>query len=274
MTDIAGERRRLAEQGLQIIRRETWGARQDYRSDRDCDVPARAFFLHISVTRLRVNEHEGMREIEAIGQARFGIGCSYNAAAFPTGRLYEAQPLTRRGAHTLNNFERSTCPTHGGSLSAPSWNNNVNARALVLPQDVDDAVTDAQVDAAARWAAAQVRSGLAVRGVRWHGHRCVTAKDCPGREGYARIPELQRLTDHYVAAGLRPDTEDDDMQLSDKVRLGPSASQNLGQPDGEMTVEELLVLQTAAGVVTNKLLVETNQRLADLLEALTPPAVP
>jgi hypothetical protein len=207
MTDIAGERRKLAEQGLRIIRREAWGARQNYTSDRACEVPARALFLHISVTRLRADEHEGMREIEAIGQARFGIGCSYNAAAFPSGRLYEAQPLTRRGAHTVNNFERSTCPNHGGSLTAPSWNNNVNARALVLPQDVIDAVTDVQIDAAARWAAAQIRSGLVREGARWHGHRCVSAKLCPGDVGYARIRELQRLTDHYVATGLRPPTD-------------------------------------------------------------------
>jgi hypothetical protein len=204
MTDIAGERRKLADQGLRIIRRETWGARQNYASDRACEVPARALFLHISVTKLRADEHAGMREIEAIGQARFGIGCSYNAAAFPSGHLYEAQPLTRRGAHTLNNFERSTCPAHGGSLTAPSWNNNINARALVLPQDVIDFVTDVQIDAAARWAAAQIRAGLVREGARWHGHRCVSAKDCPGDVGYARIRELQRLTDHYVAVGLAP----------------------------------------------------------------------
>jgi hypothetical protein len=276
VTDIPGERRKLADQGLQIIRRETWGARQGYTSDRTCDVPARAFFLHISVTRLRADEHAGMREIEAIGQARFGIGCSYNAASFPSGRLYEAQPLTRRGAHTLNNFKRSTCQAHGGSLEAPSWNNNVNARALVLPQNVQDLVTDEQVDAAARWAAAQMRAGLARRSARWHGHRCVSAKDCPGSEGYGRIPELQLLTDHYVAAGLRPkptpapEPEDEDMQLTDKVKLGPVNADLLGQPDSTIEVGELLAATAGHAAATNRHLAEQNELLRELVKRLTP----
>jgi len=227
VTDIAGERRKLADQGLDIVRRDAWGARESYASDRACEVPARALFLHISVTTLRADEAAGMREIEAIGQARFGVGISYNAASFPSGRLYEGQPLTRRGAHTLNNFERSTCPTHGGSLTAPSWNNNVNARALVLPQDVDDPVTDDQVDAAARWAAAQIRSGLVVQGARWHGHRCVTAKDCPGSDGYHRIPELQQLTDHYVAVGLTPPPPPPEDTMPNLPFVGVAANQTV-----------------------------------------------
>lgn len=217
MTDIATERRLLAEQGLEIRTRDQWGARQDYSSARACDRVASAFFLHIAVVNdpgdLIGTEDQVARTIEAIGQSRFGSGISYNALAFNTGRLYEGQPLTRRGTHTVNTFERRTCPVHGGSLLAPAtssgFNNNVNARALVLPQQVDDPVTDEQLDAAARWAAAQIRSGLAKPDSRWHGHRCVTAKACPGQTAYDRIDELQTLTDHYVKNGL-------DMPLSDQ----------------------------------------------------------
>jgi len=215
MTDIAMERDKLNGQGLIIRLRSEWGAVQDYTSDRDCDVPAVAFFLHIAVvddpSDLLGPEDQVARTIESIGQSRFGSGMSYNALAFNTGRLYEGQPLTRRGTHTVNTFERTHCPTHSGSLTAPSWTNNINARALCLPQQVDDPVTDAQIDSAARWAAAQIRSGLAAAWARWHGHRCVTAKDCPGGRAFERIPELQALTEHYVKHGLM----EDDMPYTD-----------------------------------------------------------
>jgi len=209
MTDIARERSLLRKQGLAFRTRQQWGATFDYTNDRDVTTPAVAFFLHIAVVDdpgdLIGTEDQVARNIERIGISRFpNTGISYNALAFNTGRLYEAQPLTRRGAHTVNDKRLIKCPTHGGSLAAPSWNNNVNARALCLPQQVGDDVTDEQIDAAAQWAAAQVRSGLAVRGARWHGHRCVAAKGCPGDEAFDRIPELQELTEKYVREGLLP----------------------------------------------------------------------
>lgn len=221
MTDIRMEREKLHAQGLVIRTREEYGAVQDYRSDRDCDIPAVAFFLHIAVvddpSDLLGTEDQVARTIERIGQTRFGSGWSYNAGAFNTGRLYEGQPLTRRGTHTVNTFNRRICPHHGGSLVAPvtssGMNNNVNARAMVLPQQVGDPVTDVQIDSAARWAAAQIRSGLARPDARWHGHRCVTAKACPGDRAFARIPDLQQLTNHYVSTGL----EEDDMAWDEEL---------------------------------------------------------
>ncbi len=221
MTNIAAERRLLAAQGLDIGYREGWGAAQDYTSDRRVDTPALGFFLHISVTidhgDLTGNEHADMRTIERIGQQRFGdpydqqLGFPYNAAAFDTGRLYEGQPLSRRGAHTVNDKGIAKYGAKGASL-------NYGYRALVLPQMEADDVTDAQVDAAARWAAAQARAGLAVRGARWDLHRTVAWKACPGDNGAARLDELNRLTAHYEANGLgpvatpTPDEEDDDMK--------------------------------------------------------------
>lgn len=207
MTDIAAERRLLAAQGLDIGYREEWGAAQDYRSNRRVDTPAAGFFLHISVTidhgDLTGNEHADMRAIERVGQQRFGdpydqqLGFPYNAAVFDTGRLYEGQPLTRRGAHTVNDKGIAKYGATGASL-------NYGYRALVLPQMVTDDVTDAQVDAAARWAAAQARAGLARRGARWDLHRTVAWKACPGDTAAARLDELNRLTAHYEANGLGP----------------------------------------------------------------------
>jgi N-acetylmuramoyl-L-alanine amidase len=203
MTDIVRERRLLSQQGLVFIDRETWGARQRYISDRQVIEPAQGFFLHISVTidhgDLPGEEFADMRTIERIGQERFGIGFPYNAAAADTGRLYEGQPLTRRGAHTVNNRGMPGYHEVGSTRSL-----NFHYRAIVLPQMVSDDVTDAQVHTCARWAAAQIRSGLAVRGAIWRGHRDVANKGCPGDAGYQRLPEIRKLTEYYVRNGLKP----------------------------------------------------------------------
>jgi len=193
MTDIAGERKRLAAVGFKHTLREQWGSDHDYTSDRTVNRPAKWFFLHISVTADPedniVAESAAMRTVERIGIQRFGsVGISYNEAAMQSGRLYEGQPLTRRGAHTVNDENN---PTFGDSSL------NRDARALVIVQNVQDAVTDAQIDAAAQWAGAVIRAGEAVPGARWYGHRDVSAKACPGDKAYARLGELNALTRKY-----------------------------------------------------------------------------
>ena len=206
---IATERAALFGQSLDIVTRESWGARESYTSSRPVE-KARWLFLHVAVIKPSGDEARDMRKIEAIGESRFGIGCSYNAAAFRSGRLYEAQPLERRGAHTVNDKPNPAFPV--GSL-------NHLARALVLPQDVEHEVTDQQLDVAARWGAALIRAGFGYEGAEWFGHRDVTEKSCPGPKGYTRLPELNRLTRHYERVGLDgghvsdPPTvqEDDDM---------------------------------------------------------------
>jgi len=199
MTDIAREQAALAGQGLEIFTREAWDAEQNYTSARSVDEPASWFFLHISVTidagNTGLSEADDMRDIERIGQQRFGIGFPYNAAIFDTGRLYEGQPLTRRGAHTVND-------RHIAGFPMPPLSLNVGGRAIVLPQMVDDDVTDVQIDQAARWAAAQKRSGLARRDAPWFGHRDFAFKSCPGDTGYDRLPDLRALTEHYTVHGL------------------------------------------------------------------------
>ena len=234
MPDIAGERARLRGQGLQMVHREQWGARQSYTSDRRVNRPASWLFLHISVTAAPSDnpaaEQAACRAVESIGQQRFGIGCSYNAAAMQSGRLYELQPLTRRGAHTVNDLPNPHFPR--GSL-------NYSARALVLVQNVGDAVTDAQIDAAARWGAALCRSGEAVRGARWFGHRDVTRKACPGDKAYARLAELNRLTRHYEAHGLGAPEEDTFMAALTDAQQKELYRQICGDPSesrlGEVT---------------------------------------
>jgi len=211
VTNIPAERAALSAQGLDMRTREQWGAVFDYTTDRDCDVPASRLFLHLAVVNPTTMDAT-QQAIERIGISRFpNTGYSYNAAVWTDGTLLEGQPLTRRGAHTVNDFQRSPCPHHGGPVNAPGWNLNINSRAMVLPQNVQHPVTDAQVDSAARWAAAQKRAGYVTRDAIWHGHRCVAAKSCPGDKGWARIHEIVAWTEHYTVHGLSPEPQEDDV---------------------------------------------------------------
>jgi hypothetical protein len=220
MTDIRMERELLQSEGLDMRLREEFGAVQLYNSVRECHVVADGFFWHIALVNdpsdLIGPEDEVWRTVERIGQQRFGSGFSYNAGCFNTGRLYEGQPLTRRGTHTVNTYFKDWCEVHRGSMKGPrastGYNLNVNFRALCLPQQVEDPVSDEQVDSSAKWAAAQIRSGLAKRDAIWHGHRCCTAKGCPGQKAYDRIDELQELTEYYTKNGLTMALSDDDLK--------------------------------------------------------------
>lgn len=190
---VATERAALFAQGLDIVKREDWGAVCSYTSPRSVVTPASFLFLHVAVIRQSGDPAKDMRVIERIGQDRFGIGCSYNAAASFDARLWEMQPLGRRGAHTVNDKRDPRFPA--GSL-------NHVARALVLPQMDGDPVSDGQIDVAARWAAACIRAGFVKPGAVWFGHRDVAWKGCPGDAGYRRLPELNRLTRYYETHGL------------------------------------------------------------------------
>jgi N-acetylmuramoyl-L-alanine amidase len=225
MTSIAQERLRRMNIGLVMRTREQWGAVFDYtwsvdppRNYRPVDEPASRLFWHITITdpdSYSSNDHHA-RAVERIGISRFpNTGISYNGLVLPGGHLYEGQPFGRRGAHTVNDFNRgscttSGCPGRGSSLLAPSWNLNVNARALALARNTDDPVTDADVDAAARWGAGYKLAGMVASSARWHGHRCVSAKSCPGDKAWTRIDDVADLTATYLRNGL-PQPEDDDM---------------------------------------------------------------
>jgi hypothetical protein len=100
---------------------------------------------------------------------------------------------------------------------------------------VTDDVTDAQVDQCARWAAAQIRAGYAKRTATWHGHRDVSAKSCPGDTGYAKLPRIRTLTEHYVTNGLTTGdffvTEDDKTIMRNIIRqelYGDDTAHNKG----------------------------------------------
>ncbi len=183
--------------------RAQWGAVHDYTTDRTVEVPASQLFLHVTVTRPEsYTTHDAhARKVEEIGISRFGIGISYNALIMPGGILYEGQPIDRRGAHTVNDKQVQTCPTHGGSLlsrephpgtaGSQKLNLNYSARAIALARMDDDPVTDDDVEAAAKWGAWLISTGQAIPTAKWHGHRDVAWKTCPGNQGYSLIPQIE-----------------------------------------------------------------------------------
>lgn len=199
MPDIAGERTALFGQGLTMRLREQWGAVYgDYGQDKTVESPARWFILHIAVVN-PTSMDATQRTIEKIGISRFpNTGMSYNASVWPDGTLLEGQPLTRRGAHTVNDKKTAGFPMPPATL-------NPAGRALVLPQNIQHPCTDAQIDSGARWAAAQIRAGLARPDATWYGHRDFASKDCPGANGYNRLAELNQLTREYTQTGLGDD---------------------------------------------------------------------
>ena len=242
MTTISQERSKLAAVGMTLRRREQWGSRFSYTGRFTVTEPGSRVFIHISVTNPgSYNSYDAhARGIEAIGRSRFpNTGISYNRLFIAgTRNIYEGQPIGRQGAHTVNDFRRSTCstsgcPGRGTSLTAPSWNLNTNSRSYVYASNVQFSVPDHVIEDMARAIYADYRAGL----ITWsaahnmHGHRCVSAKSCPGDRMWARMGDLHTLVHRYRDNGLpggstpTPPREDDplmaisgnEQQVLDKI---------------------------------------------------------
>lgn len=254
MTSIRRERRRLAKVGLRLRRRDQAGFRFDYTTRRSVDEPAARVFVHITVTNPDVydDNDEHARAVEDIGIDRFpNTGCSYNRLVMPDGTAYEGQPIGRRGAHTVNDYRRSTCttsgcPGRGGPLTAPSWNLNVNARSYAICQNVGHPVRDEQLDSLARCIAADKLAGFVRRDAKIHGHRCVSGKSCPGDRMWERMHDLDVLVEQYVAAGHVGDRIGGTMSWDEDLSRGtsgtdisPLADKTLPKPAGRKAAQLL-----------------------------------
>lgn len=97
---------------LAFVDRDAWGARYPAGSG-PRPLPLVEAWLHHTVTlapdlsfrdldadSVDDDEAKAMRQVEAIGQQRFGAGFSYNLAVMPSGRLYVGCGVRRIGAHT------------------------------------------------------------------------------------------------------------------------------------------------------------------------------
>lgn len=171
---------------MAVITREQWGARHEDGFG-PAPEPATEVWLHHTVTvapdvgwldanadGLDDSEVKAIRQIEAIGEQRFGRGISYNRLVVPAGRIYEGVSWSRKGAHLA-----------GRNSVARSY-------ALVGNYDVEP-VTDAQVDAIARdlvqaWRAGHLDAPVLDGG---HGSAPGASTACPGRNGRAAIPRIR-----------------------------------------------------------------------------------
>lgn len=216
MTTITQERAALVKVGRTLRTREQAGFKfKRYAEPRPVSEPSSLVFVHITITNPKnyASDDAHARAVEAIGISRFpNTGISYNRLLFQSGGSQEGQPIGRRGAHTVNdkNITRCAspgCPSKGGSIPSAATNLNNVVRAYAICQNINDAVTDPQLDSLARSIAADVLAGFVRRDFQLHGHRCVAYKDCPAAKMWARMGELRTLIDHYIKTGfVKPST--------------------------------------------------------------------
>lgn len=180
---------------MRIYTRAEWGAR--YRAGfGPVSLPVAEVWLHHTVTAPPPNdlaaEARAMRQIEDIGQSRFGGGVSYTFAVMPSGRVYEGTGAGRRGAHT------------GGRNSI--------SHAIVLVGNYDRVgMSPAQERAIADLLAYGRVRGWWKQARLTGGHRDTKATGCPGNAAYARIGHINSLVG--VAPALVPTSPEEDDEM-------------------------------------------------------------
>lgn len=181
---------------ITIIPRATWGAQ--YAAGFGPAPPARELWLHHSDT-VSPGVHAGLvadiatvRQLERIGQQRFGGGISYTFAVTASGRVFEGTGPLRLGSHTKGH--------------------NTAGRGLVLIGDyMANRPTELQLDAVAEL----IRHGHAIgwwsvdRLTGGHRDAGTTPTDCPGDAAWACIPTINSRALHYTADREAPDMDED-----------------------------------------------------------------
>jgi hypothetical protein len=176
---------------VRIIPRAEWGARYDNGAGQ-APLPASEVWLHHSVTAT-ANGPAVIREIEAIGEARFKTGMSYTWLITANGTIYEGHSPGRLGTHTggRNSLARAIC-----------WVGNYD---IALP-------TPAQIQATA-WLLQEAHRRGWIRAPRLNGgHRDLKATACPGKNAYAVIGQINNL------AARQPVAEETGVELTESMR--------------------------------------------------------
>lgn len=170
---------------LQFIGRRAWGAK--YAAGFGArPIPCAEAWLHHTVTlapdlaftdlnadSVDDDEAKAMRQLEAIGQQRFGGGFSYNLAVMPSGRLYVGCGVRRVGAHTAKRNTRALGVCLVGDYSS---------RELPAPMQ-DSLVKLLQYAKQEAWLGRPAFDG---------GHRDAPGAStaCPGNAAHRLIPSL------------------------------------------------------------------------------------
>jgi hypothetical protein len=182
---------------LRIITRAEWGAR--HRAGFGPAPTASEVWLHHTVTFAPSNdpadEARAMRDIENIGQSRFGGGFSYSFAVMPSGRVYEGTGPGRVGAHTA---KRNTIAR--GIVLVGNYDANP------VPTPMTQAVADLLRYGAGKvgyWHAARLNGG--------HRDAPGASTACPGKHGMKALTIINALAQTGATLSL---TGDDDMPLT------------------------------------------------------------
>ena len=200
--------------GVECFTRDQWGSAAEragaYARRRGTHpmpaAPAAYHFLHLSVTADTDTVLEGAagaRQIEGYGYSTPAM-VSYQDLITNEGRYFQGQDYGTKGTHTVND---KAVPGYPRDL-------NLAGYACALMQNVDDEVTDAQVQLAAMVFAARELAGWVRRGAPILPHRTFAWKSCPGDRAVARLDEIRRLKDTYVRDGL-PNNQEDDMPYTE-----------------------------------------------------------
>lgn len=164
--------------------------------------PTDTLVQHITVTRddgPTVGDFDAdMRELHAIGVARFGTGVSYNLGwDMRTGMIGLGQSLDAAGAHTLNDKH------------VPNYSSNMNYTALAVAAigEVGDRPSDVAVEKLAQTIAALMDVGALTTTFDYDPHSKFAFKDCPTDAVRDIMPNVRaralELHNEFVAARRR-----------------------------------------------------------------------
>ena len=186
--------------GVECWSRLDWGTRYEHEYVERMDThpmppaPAPYHFFHITVTEDTDSVKQGKagaRQIEGYGLSTPPM-VSYQDMITNEGKYFQGQNYGTKGTHTVNDRD---VPGYPEDL-------NLMGYALAIMQDVEDEVTDEQVELAAMVFAARELSGWVRKFAPILPHRKFAYKSCPGDKAVARLPEIQRRKDELVKMGV------------------------------------------------------------------------
>lgn len=191
---------RLRRAGVEVYNRNQWGTvrEREYVKRRKTHPmpkgPADYHFLHITVTPDSDTLPEGKagaRKVESYGLSTPPM-VSYQDLTTNEGKYFQGQDYGTKGTHTIND------------KNLPGFPHDLNLRgyAVAIMQNVNDEVTDIQVQVIARVLAARELSGWVKKGAPVYPHRKFAFKACPGDKAVARLPEIIKLKNDFVKNGI------------------------------------------------------------------------
>lgn len=167
--------RNARRRGVKVYTRRQWGSRSAStyaarRRLRPARQPADTVVQHITVTSDKADIKSAMRSLEAIGNARFSSGVSYNFGVhMRTGEVGLGQPLDAKGTHTINDK----------GVAGFSYDQNLVARAIAVIGMPGTPLSEKAEEAIAQLIAAMIEEGAVTPDPDYVPHSMFAAKDCP-----------------------------------------------------------------------------------------------